>query len=617
MEFDSGVSERVLALLRQWGWESGIQRLKEQIPDGCLESQPQVIRQFLGWLAAERGDFAQAEAELAPLTHVPEFAGWASLGLAFVAMREGHTDVGLNRLDQAESHAQHDPSLLGAIRLVQGATRFHRAETHDALCLLEEAACLISPERFSYGRVLDALGMWYAAQDNVPAAMEFFQQALQHKQQFQDEAGLAVSHGQVGRLHLEWGQFALAEKHFRQDLEISQRIDDRRGIAQMYNFLGQVALARLETEDAAVYLDHSIENAVGRWGNIEAFGRKDRALCFLADGQTTAAREQLDAAQRLFEHQSNPEGLAHVSRARGILWRLEQQWADSGQCLRRALQYFEEIRSMPEVARTRLELARLLKARGVPLPLIRDELLAAVNSAEQSRRPQLVQEADRELADVDPATGARHVYRRIRGRQIDGDSTSLTSAEHDIVTVFFFDLQGFTAWSRKNDPSVVLLCLNQMMATFLEATTRHDVQVIEYMGDGFLALSRGQNHARRAVAAALDLHAALDRLNRPRRILKLQEFTCRIGISTGEVVLGNVGTYDKIDYRAVGTTVNLAARIQNKAIPSCPCVSSTTWESVQSEFDCHSRLPRKLALKGLGRQPVFDICGRKASIPPK
>jgi class 3 adenylate cyclase len=418
-------------------------------------------------------------------------------------------------------------------------------------------------------------------------------------------------------MHLDWGLFEQAENHFRLDLDFSQRILDERGIAQMYNYLGQLALARRKAGEAAVYLDHSIENARGRWGDIEAFARKDRALCYLVEGDTTGAHEQLQAARRLFEQHGMPEGLAHVNRARGILLRIEQHWNESGHHLRRALEFFEQIQDLSEIARTRLELARLLKAKGVPLPLVRDEFRAAVMQAEQSRRPHLVQDADRELAEIDPATGAQHVYRRIRGRRIDGDSTSLTSAERDIVTVFFFDLQGFTAWSRNTDPSVVMVGLNQMMARFLDATTRHDVQVIEYMGDGFLALSRGQHHARRAVAASLDLYAALGQLNRPRRILQLSEFTCRIGISTGEVVLGNVGTYDKIDYRAVGTTVNIAARIQNKAISGCPCVSQATWEAVQSEFEPNSRLPRKLSFKGLGRQTVFDIRGRKQSVPVK
>lgn len=608
MEPQRAITEKFLTLLQQWGWEAGIEKIEKQLAKTENEAERRVVQSFLGWMAAERGDHERAEATLSPLTEVPELAGWGFMGLAFVAMRKRDTDLALHQLEQAERLAQEDPALLGIVRLLQGTTRFHRAETAGVLELLEDALRLLGPDRFSRGRALNALGMWYANRDNVQAALEFFQQALSHDKRFQDDAGLAVTHGQLGRMFLDWGHLDLAERHFRDDLEICRRITDRRGEAQMHNLLGVVALAHRDFQAAADYLDHSIAKAQsGGWTVLEAYARKDRALCGLMRGDTALACEQLDLAKRLFEQVPFAEGMAHVSRARGILLRQEKKWDDADRYLRQALNFFQHAREQAEIARTRLELARLLKEQGAPQPVIRDEFLLAVAAAEKSRRPNLVQEADRELNGVDPATSARYIYRRVRGRRIDEDSTSLTSAEQDTVTVFFFDLQGFTAWSSKTDPSVVILCLNQMMATFIEATTRHEVQVIEYMGDGFLALSRGPYHARRAARAALDLNTALDEFNRPRHLLGLSEFTCRIGISTGEVVLGNVGTYEKIDYRAVGTTVNLAARIQNVALPPRPCVSHSTWEVIQHDFVFDSQSPRKVELKGIGIVQVWDL----------
>lgn len=613
MEAEPAITDKVLRLLRHWGWEAGIERIREQLSASASEGERQVVQAFLGWLAAERGDYERAEAELSPLTDVEELAGWALLGLAFVAMRARDTDRALQRLEQAERLAIADQLLLGNVRLLQGTTRFHRGESWGVLELLEAAISRLGPECFTRGRALDALGMWYANRDNVQAALEFFQQALAHKQRFQDEAGLAVTHGQLGRMFLDWGQLDLAEQHFRADLDICRRITDRRGEAQMYNFLGVLALARSDSETAAAYLDHSVAEAhSGGWTILEGYARKDRGLCGLIDGDAARAREQLDLAQRLFEQAMFAEGVAHVNRARGILLGLEQKWDDAERTLRQSLHFFEDIGEYAEVARSRLEMSRVLKKRGAPQPIIRDEFLLAVEAAEKSRRPHLVQEADRELSAIDPATAARHIYHRVRGRRIDEDSTSLSSAEQDIVTVIFFDLQGFTAWSSQTDPSVVILCLNQMMATFLEATTCHDVQVIEYMGDGFLALSRGPNHVHRAAHAALKLNASLDEFNRPRRVLGLPQFTCRIGINTGEVVLGNLGTYEKIDYRAVGTTVNLAARIQNMAISPKPCVSRSTWEVLQHEFGFDSASPRTVSLKGIGSVEVWDLTGIKS-----
>lgn len=605
-------SQRILQLLQKWGWETGLKRLEAELAAIEDPHELHVARQFVGWMAAERGNYSQAEAALGLVTDSPTVGGWAWLGLAFIAMRSRNTSQAQERLTKAEECTNCDPSLLGNIRLVQGTTMFHLGETEASLQMLEEAATLLSPECFTYGRVLDALGMYYAHQGNLHAAVAFFERALQHKEEFRDDAGRAVTHGQLGRFYLDWGRYDLAEKHCRADLEICRRIDDFLGECKMYNALGQISLARNDIPSAVAYLEHSVQRAKdGSWAVTEGYALKDLALCRLVRKEWASAREHLDAARQLFEGVNFAEGLAHVDRVQGMLNLEHGEWSAAERSLKRALQFFEQTHEQSEVARTRLNLARLLYARQAPLPLVRDEFLCAIEEAELSRRPQLVQLADAELSTIAPDAAARHIYRRVRGRRITEDSTSLTSAEQDIVTIFFFDLQGFTAWSANTDPSLVMLCLNQMMATLLQPTVRHDVQVIEYMGDGFLALAQGPNHARRAVQCAIDLYAALQEFNRPRRTLQLPDFTCRIGLSTGEVVLGNVGTYEKIDYRAIGSTVNLAARIQNEALPGRPCVSRATWEVTRNEFEFAG--PRQVTLKGLGEVAVWDTVGLKKS----
>jgi class 3 adenylate cyclase len=608
MQSDRAVVERVLSLMRDWGWEVGVRRLKEELTQSNNDVDKQAMQNLVGWLAAERGEFESAISQLQPMTNIPELAGWAHVGLAFVAMRSRDFVQAHRHLAQAAGCAGHDPALSGSVRLLEGTVAFHEGHKDRALQLLEESVGLFGPECFSRGRALDALGAWYAAQDNFHAALEFFTQAIAHKEKFRDEAGLAVTHGQIGRMHLDWGQWELAESHFRADLDICRRIADARGEAQMYNFLGAVALAKRDMESAAAWLDHAIQHArAGGWTVLEAYAHKDRAACWLTSGEITAAREELTKAESLFRQSNFAEGAAHTNRVWGILYRLEKDFLESERRLRQSQQFFESVGEQAEVARTQREVARTLRAKDAPKPLLRDAFLDAVLAAQRSRRPHLVQEADQELAAIDSAAAARHIYRRVRGCRIDEDSTSLMSGEQDIVTVFFFDLQGFTDWSRRTDPSVVILSLNQMMATFHSATVQHDVQVIEYMGDGFLAVSRGPRHAARAVRAALDLYGALGHFNRPRRVLGLAPFTCRIGISTGEVVLGNVGTYDKIDYRAVGTTVNLAARLQNVALPDCACLSRATWDVVQSDFTSEPDNPRTVELKGIGTCQVWDV----------
>jgi class 3 adenylate cyclase len=106
-----------------------------------------------------------------------------------------------------------------------------------------------------------------------------------------------------------------------------------------------------------------------------------------------------------------------------------------------------------------------------------------------------------------------------------------------------------------------------------------------------MALLREADHAVRAVAAGLDLFAALEPFNEPRRLLGLPVFTARGGIASGRGVPGHVGTYDKMDYTAIGTTANLGAPLESIAERGHPCISRQTRSSATA-FATGNATPR-------------------------
>ncbi len=188
---------------------------------------------------------------------------------------------------------------------------------------LRESLRLLGKDHYGTGRILDTFGMVYAARDNFHAAEEFFRQAIARKKGWDDQAGLAVSYGNLGRLHLDWGYLDQAEQCFLEDLTIAQNMHDVRGEALMQNFLGRVALergnraaavarpseAREHWVDSAGWLDASIRAATGRWSISEGFARKDRALLHLAEGQIADAEAEVGKAEELFRTVEFVEGL--------------------------------------------------------------------------------------------------------------------------------------------------------------------------------------------------------------------------------------------------------------------------------------------------------------------
>jgi class 3 adenylate cyclase/Tfp pilus assembly protein PilF len=620
---------RALSLLRQFGWETGAQKLREEIATMSDARLRDEMRVFAGWITAESGAGELAWALMKEVEDRPLAAKWSQFVQAFLAMRERRCDEA-ERLLVAIEPEPASILLRAAVGHIRGANFFHRSMLDEALVELREALRLLGKDHYGTGRVLDTFGMVYEARDNFHSAAEFFQQAIARKKSWDDEAGLAVSYGNLGRLNLDWGYFDQAEGCFLEDLKLAQKMRDARSEALVQNQLGRVALergnrvasaqpdaAREHWADALGWLDSSIRTAGDRASISEAYARKDRALLYLAEGQVDSAEVDARKAEELFAGVNFAGGLAHVNRLWGVILRQRNSFDEAKQKLRAALDSFTQTRQRAEQARTQREIARLSRSAGEPRPLTTRAYASALDLAESCRRADLVREIGEELKMVNPEAYYSRVFRRVRGRGFPDDTDSLISGTTEPLTSLFLDLKGSTSYALANPPEVVMMTLNQMMADMVETLRGHEALVSVFRGDGFMAIFRGHHHARRAVSAGLDLCRQMEEFNEPRTILGLKQFAVRIGISTGDAVLGNVGTYDLMDFTAIGTTVNLGARLESEAEPGFPCISRRTYDEVRGHFLFREGNPRTIVPKGmeeLGGQPVWDVTGRAPSV---
>jgi class 3 adenylate cyclase len=609
MQVESAIADRVISLLHEWGWETGLDKLRSEIRETTDERERASLQYLTGWLAGERGAHAVALEQFEGLSLIEALKGWAGVGQVFIALRETKYSSAHLQLDKAEAEGdRNDPIFLATVAHVRGSIYYHQGDDR-AISLLHKALSIFGKDHFSTGRVIDSLGMVYATKDNFHAAREFFNRAIECKEKSKDAAGIAVSHGQLGRLYLDWGNPRKAKDHFSANLKISRQIGDKRGEAQMMNFSGNAAMATGDWKEAADWLNRSIQlSHEGGWKVLEGYARKDRALVHAKQGDVDAAETEAHKARELFENVGFVEGIAHVNRVVGVFNRARKQYVEAERALNESLRHFEAYRERAEAARTQLELARTFRAQ--KSPLTSNALQEALERAEDCRRDVLVREIENELKEVDEAAYYRHIHKRARGRNAPAETSSLLTGVRETATVLFLDVQGSTEYARSRDPEVIMMTLNQMMAEFAAVLKRHEVAVTAYLGDGFMALVRGTDNASRAVRSALDLGDALSEFNQPRDTLGLQPLKVRIGIATGEVFIGNVGTYDKMDFTAIGTTANLAARLQTEAEPGMPCISRETHEKTQDHFIFKEDHPRSLNLKGLGVQQAWDVVGR-------
>src|SRR6266850_4338872 len=159
-------------------------------------------------------------------------------------------------------------------------------------------------------------------------------------------------------------------------------------------------------------------------------------------------------------------------------------------------------------------------------------------------------------------------------------SKSVLEGERKHVTVMFTDVSGFTAMSERLDPEEVHGIMNQAFEVILNAVHRYEGTINQFLGDGVMALFGApiahEDHASRALSAALTISRDLRPLGEEVKRLHGRDFLMRIGINTGPVVVGAIGRDLRMDYTAVGDTTNLAARLLGIAKPGQIVVSEQT-----------------------------------------
>ena len=157
--------------------------------------------------------------------------------------------------------------------------------------------------------------------------------------------------------------------------------------------------------------------------------------------------------------------------------------------------------------------------------------------------------------------------------------------ERKQVTVLFCDLVGSTSLADRLGPETMHLLLNRFFELALGEVHHYEGTVNQFLGDGFMALFGApiahEDHARRAVLAALGLLKRLRERHADLGAPHGVELRVRMGINTGWVVIGGIGDQLRKDYTAIGDTTNLAARLQQIAEPGTVLVSESTLRFLQ------------------------------------
>jgi class 3 adenylate cyclase len=160
--------------------------------------------------------------------------------------------------------------------------------------------------------------------------------------------------------------------------------------------------------------------------------------------------------------------------------------------------------------------------------------------------------------------------------------------ERKSVTVLFSDVRGFTPFAMSAEPEAAVDALNGIFSCVMEAVQKEGGILNKFIGDGLLALfgapvAKG-NHAAAAARAALSARTAVQAWAQKRSAARLAPLKIGIGVNTGEVIAGCIGTQVRTEYSVIGHSVNLASRLEEAALPDQILLGPGTVDLLEGAF---------------------------------
>lgn len=195
----------------------------------------------------------------------------------------------------------------------------------------------------------------------------------------------------------------------------------------------------------------------------------------------------------------------------------------------------------------------------------------------------------------------------------------LWEAQEETVSVLFADVKGFTTLSEEMAPHEVQDFLNEYLHEMTDVIFRYNGTLDKYIGDGIMAIfgaprlpddPSNNQHALDAVSAALDMQEAQKRL--VDKLDSSRSFSIRVGVNTGVAYTGFFGTRHRLEYTAIGDTVNTASRLESAAESGSVFIGEETKQMVQDSFRVQDM--GELQVKGkVQRVRAYKVLGRRTT----
>ncbi len=183
-----------------------------------------------------------------------------------------------------------------------------------------------------------------------------------------------------------------------------------------------------------------------------------------------------------------------------------------------------------------------------------------------------------------------------------------------LATIFFADIRGYTSFSEGKDPEYIVQVLNEYFSEAVEIVIRHRGYIDKFIGDCIMAawgvpMVNEEYDAVEAVSCAVEIQELVNSKSRNFFTGKASKLRIGIGLHTGPLVAGNVGSSRRMDYTVIGDTVNIAARLEGVAGAGEVIITGDTRKHLGDVFKIQERKPVKV--KGKVKPiPIYNVVGK-------
>ena len=446
----------------------------------------------------------------------------------------------------------------------------------------------------TFATALFNLGDEHLKNGNFDEAIPLFKESSILFKNLDNLIGTAYNLGNMGLVHAEQGKDDLAIKNINEAIVILEKLEDHYGISAYLTYMSDIYSKKNDRKSALKYSERSLDLA-------QKYGLKKQISD--ANLQLSELYEKAGNQKKSFQYYKNyivyRDSIKNIESVEEIADIRTKSEVSQKQIEVNLLEKDAEIQLLKSKKQTNITNA--VSIVSVLVLLLAFGLYRRYNYIKKTKS--IIEEeknrSDHLLLNILPEETAQELK----------ENGKVTAKKFDSTTVLFTDFKDFTHYAENLSPEKLVETVDFYFSKFDEIFEKYDLEKIKTVGDAYMCAGglhfHKNDHALKMVQAAFDIKAFVDGAikNNPTNETR---FEIRIGINTGPVVAGVVGT-KKFAYDIWGDTVNIASRMESCSEPGKINISHDTYEIIKESFDCVYR--GEIDVKNRGTMKMYFVNG--------